>query len=89
MAYPNPTTYTLPFMDRIRVSSRCRFVLVRDNDRGTGTGTGAVNKPFIVRRSNTLTVLVADYNPATDYLIDQAWGTITYHFNGRKEITNV
>jgi len=28
--------------------------------------------------------LVKLYDPATDYLIDQARGFVTYHFNGRE-----
>ena len=78
MAYPNPTTYTLPFMDKIRVSSRRRFILVRQHK--------GENKPFIVQRSDTRSTLEQHYNPATDYLIDQAEGTTTFHFNGKKEI---
>lgn len=79
MAYPNPTTYTLPFMDKIRVSSRRRFILVRqfkDDDA----------KPFILLRSDNRAVVEKMYRSSTDYIIDQLEGTITFHFNGHKEV---
>jgi hypothetical protein len=100
MAYPNPTTYTLPFMDKIRVSSRRRFILVRDANRGAGPdlpgqpvsqalGLEPRASVFIVRRSETLATLEREYRRSTDYIIDQAQGTITFHFNGKKEVQSV
>jgi hypothetical protein len=86
MAYPNPTTYTLPFGDKIRVSSRRRFILVRDTTR-KGEIEG---KPFIYKRSDVPGALeLRYYRPSTDYIIDQLNRTITFHFNGRKETTNL
>ena len=78
--YPStPTTYKLPFDDTVSVSSKCRYVLVRIPNIGDAP------KPFIVRRSDNLPTLERIYDPATDYIIDQARGFVTYHFNGRQE----
>jgi hypothetical protein len=77
LMYPTtPTTYKLPFDTTVRVSSKSRYVLVRENKEG---------KPSIVRRSDTLATLEKLYDPATDYIVDQARGFVTYHFNGRQE----
>jgi hypothetical protein len=89
MAYPNPTTYTLPFGDKIRVSSRRRFVLVRQNDQARFEEN---SKPFVVRRSDTFDVVYREFNllsGRTDYIIDQRDRTVTYWFNGKKETQNV
>lgn len=72
------TTYKLPFDDTVRVASKCRYILVRIPNLGDAT-------PSIVRRSNDLAALERIYDPATDYLIDQSRGFVTYHFNGRQE----
>jgi len=78
--YPNtPTTYKLPFDDTVRIGSKCQFVLVRIPNIGDDP------KPFVVRRSNDRATLVKIYDPATDYIIDQARGFVTYHFNGHQE----
>jgi hypothetical protein len=78
--YPNSaTTYKLPFDDRIRVSSRCAFVLVRQFNETD-------SKPFIVRRSDNRATLEKLFDPATDYLIDQTRGLVTYSFNGKLEV---
>jgi hypothetical protein len=81
MAYPNPTTYTLVFGEKIRVSSRCRFVLVRS--RGD-------LKPVIVKRSDKFVTIYNAYNTQgqgyTDYIIDQLQGTVMIPFNGRHEV---
>lgn len=80
MTYPNSaTTYKLPFDDRIRVSSRCCFILVRQFN-------GPDTKPFIFRRSDNLATLERLYDSTTDYIIDQSRGQVTYHFNGKKEL---
>jgi hypothetical protein len=77
--FPNtPTTYKLPFDDTIRVGSRFRFVLVRQYNTGN-------EKPFVVRRSDDLATLERIYDPSTDFLIDQARGFLSYHFNGKRE----
>jgi hypothetical protein len=80
MAYPNPTTYTLVFGEKIRVHSRARFVLVRS--RGEST--------FVVKRSAKFATVFAEYNTVggdcTDYIIDQAKGTCMLGFNGRHEV---
>jgi hypothetical protein len=79
MAFPNtPTTYKLPFDDTVRVSSKCRHILVRIPNVGEA-------KPEILRRSDDVASLRKLYDPATDYLIDQARGFVTYHFNGKQE----
>lgn len=79
MAYPNSsTTYKLPFDTKIRVSSRCCYILVRELNQ-------AESKPFIVRRSDTLATLEKLYDSSTDYIIDQARGRVSYHFNGHQE----
>jgi hypothetical protein len=78
--YPSsPTTYKLPFDDTVRVGSKCRYVLVRIPNLGDDP------KVEILRRSNDLSTLEKLYDPATDYIIDQARGFVTYHFNGRQE----
>lgn len=77
--YPSsPTTYKLPFDDTVRVSSHRQFILVRQFN-------GADSKPFIKLRSDDLAKLVKVYDPATDYIIDQARARISYHFNGKQE----
>jgi hypothetical protein len=85
MAYPtSPTTYVLPFGDKIRVSSNRRFILVRQND---GPFT-----PFIAKRSDTLDTVYREYNllaGRTDYIIDQAEGTVLVWFNGAHELHSV
>jgi hypothetical protein len=89
MAYPNPTTYTLPFGDNIRISSRRRFVLVRQNDEARFEEN---SKPFVVRRSDNRDVVWREYNllkGRTDYIIDQLERTVTYWFNGRHETDNL
>jgi hypothetical protein len=80
--YPNPTTYTLPLGEKIRVSSRRRFILVRD----AADGSDAV---FTVRRSDDLATLEREFRRDTDHIIDQAARTVTFYFNGRKETTNL
>jgi hypothetical protein len=78
--FPNsPTTYKLPFDDTVRVGSKCRFVLVRIPNLGDAP------KAEILRRSDNLATLERIYDPATDYIIDQARGFVTYHFNGKQE----
>jgi hypothetical protein len=81
MAYPNsPTTYVLPFGDRIRVSSRRRFILVRVHE---GIASG------IAKRSDKLDTVYREYNllaGRTDYIIDQAEGTVLVWFNGHHEL---
>lgn len=74
-----PTTYKLPFDDTVRIGSKCRFVLVRIPNIGDDP------KPEILRRSDDRSKLERAYDPATDYLIDQARGFVTYHFNGHQE----
>jgi hypothetical protein len=78
--YPNTaTTYKLPFDDTVKVASKCRYVLVRDVQNGPN------HHNTIVRRSDTLATLERIYDPATDYIIDQGRGFVTYHFNGKQE----
>jgi hypothetical protein len=78
--YPSsPTTYKLPFDDTVRVASKCRYVLVRIPNKGDDP------KPEILLRSENLATLERKYDPATDYIIDQARGLVTYHFNGKQE----
>jgi hypothetical protein len=78
--FPNtPTTYKLPFDDTVRVGSKCRYVLVRIPNIGDAP------KAEILRRSDNLSTLEKVYDPATDYIIDQARGFVTYHFNGKQE----
>jgi hypothetical protein len=84
MAYPNPTTYTLPFGDKVRVSSRRRFVLVRQHKF-----QDVPYIPKVVKRSDSFDTVFLAYNPLADfidYLIDQARGTVMISFNGRHEI---
>jgi hypothetical protein len=85
MTYPtSATTYTLPFGDKIRVSSNRRYVLVRQID--------GPDKPFIVKRSDKFDTVHLEFNllaGRTDYLIDQAEGTIVVWFNGHFEVSDV
>jgi hypothetical protein len=79
--FPNtPTTYKLPFDDTVRIGSKCRYVLVRIPNLGDDP------KPEILRRSDNLATLTRLYDPATDYIIDQARGFVSYHFNGKHEV---
>jgi len=89
MTYPNPTTYTLPSAQKIRVSSRCRFVLVREN---LDAQFQENQKPFIVKRSDKLDVVWNQYNllrDRVDTIIDQAEGTFIFWFNGRHEVVDI
>ena len=79
MAYPtSATTYKLPFDGKIRVSSKCRFILVRWFNTPEA-------RPFIVRRSDNREALVKEFNAGTDYLIDQYTREVTFYFNGFME----
>lgn len=85
MAYPtSATTYVLPFGDKIRVSSNRRFILVRQND---GPFT-----PFIAKRSDKFDTVWLEYNllaGRTDYIIDQAEGTVLVWCNGNHELHSI
>jgi hypothetical protein len=79
MAYPtSATTYLLPFGDKIRVSSNRRFILVRWIETEEA-------RPYIVRRSEARSRVVSEYNPGTDYIIDQVTAEVTYHFGHHAE----
>lgn len=83
MAYPNPTTYQLPLGDSIRVSSARRFVLVRHHGQ---------HRPVVVRRSDSFAPVYREYNQLaedTDYIIDQAEGTVLFAFNGCHHVQSI
>lgn len=87
MAYPTSSTiYKLPFGEKIRVSSSRRFILVRSS--ATPFDGDAA---YIVRRSDSLSRLEhgSEYRRDTDYIIDQADRTVTFYFNGHKEVSKV
>jgi hypothetical protein len=81
MVYPKPPTLHIPpFRDNIRTTSNRHFFLV-------GRYNGTDPKPVIVRRSDKLATVEREYREGTYHIIDWADGTITFHFNGRKEVS--
>ena len=85
MPYPiSSTTYNLPFDGKIRVSSKRRYILVRWLSDPNGNPDA---KPYIVLRSDSRGTLEKEYEARFDFIIDQAENTVTYHFNGHKEVS--
>lgn len=75
----SPTTYKLPFDTKVRVGSRRRFVLVREDAEG---------KPSVIGRSDSRLTLERDYNGDSDYIIDQVAGRVYFTFNRHEEVSD-
>jgi hypothetical protein len=70
--------YALPFDTTIEVSSSHRFVLVREFTPHLDS--------HVVLDSDDLSRVEQEYQRATDYVIDQTTGLVTYCFNGITEV---
>jgi hypothetical protein len=93
MTYPtSATTYRLPFGGSVRVSSTRRFILVRQPGHRREGGLHPAS--FISKRSDTFDTVYREYRDRvgqlgsghTDYIIDQAEGTVLFWFNGHNEV---
>jgi hypothetical protein len=70
--------YTLPFDTTIEVSNSHRFVLVREFTPDLDS--------YVVLYTDDVSRVEQEYKRATDYVIDQMTGLVTYCINGITEV---